>query len=71
VVLVKSLVPGELNPGATVGPGIYDFLVRVDSPRGDVIVSGGKSSADASLTWEADGTVGGIGVSATRGEGTR
>jgi hypothetical protein len=52
VVLVKSLVPGELNPGATIGPGVYDYLVRVSSPRGAVIVSGGKSSADARLTWE-------------------
>ena len=51
VVLVKSLVPGEINPATTIGPGAYDYLVVVRAPGGAVLASGGKSSTDADLTW--------------------
>jgi len=54
VVLVKSLVPEEVNPGSTIGPGVYDYLVVVRSPRGEVLARGGKSSAASTLTWQGD-----------------
>ncbi|MDD3566087.1 MAG: hypothetical protein PHN90_10515 [Methanothrix sp.] len=48
--LVKSFGPEE-RPGKEIGPGIYDYLVGVYYPNGDLVAIGAKVAGARGLTW--------------------
>lgn len=49
--LVKGTSPGEEGTGKEIGPGVYDYLVSVYYPNGDLVAMGAKVSGARSLHW--------------------
>ena len=49
--LVKTIASAEPPPGNEIGPGSFDYVVRISAPTEIVIARGGKPMADPALSW--------------------